>query len=50
MTMIVKTIKYIKEHLIVFAVNMYNNNKLNFDVINENNIYFVYLNFTINYT
>ena len=45
--MIVKIIKYIKEHSTIFDVNMCNNNELNFDVINENNTYFAYLNFTI---
>ena len=48
--MIVKIIKYIKEHSAIFDVNMCNNNELDFDVANKNNIYFAYLNFTINCT
>ena len=49
-TMIVKIMKYIKKYLVVFNVNICNNNELNFDVISKNNTYFAYLNFTMNCT
>ena len=49
-TMIVKTMRYIKEHSAIFDVNTCNNNELDFDVINKNNIFFAYLNFIVNCT
>ena len=48
--MIVKVMKYIKKYSTIFNVNIGNNNELNFDVISKNDIYFAYLNFTINCT
>ena len=46
-TIIVRSMKYIKEHSTIFNTNIYHNNKLHFNIVSENNTYFAYLNFII---